>query len=218
MVAADNSIISVLIVDDHAMFAESLTMAINTLSDVEVAGHAKSLAEAYQFLEGRVVDLILLDYRLPDSVGSDGVASLRASFPEVACLVLTAVSDPRIAAEVISSGAIGYLTKDLDLAALSRGIRDAVRGRPVVDSEMTRAMLARLSRGEHQLGQDLTKREQQVLEMMDQGLSAAQMAIVLHLSVSTVRNHVAKILTKFNAHSMREAVALARSVGILSDH
>ncbi|MGC8481058.1 MAG: response regulator [Acidimicrobiales bacterium] len=218
MVALRDSPIRVLIVDDHTMFAETLTMAINTLADVEVVGQAHSLAEAHQFLEEQTVDLVILDYRLPDSVGSDGITSLRRAFPEAACLVLTAVSDPRIAAEVISAGAIGYLTKDLDLAALSRGIRDSVRGRPVVDSDMTRAMLARLSRGDHQLGQDLTKREQQILEMMAQGLSAAQMATVLHLSVSTVRNHVAKILAKFNVHSMREAVALARNVGILADH
>lgn len=207
--------ISVLMVDDHSMVAEGFSLALSSTSDIGITSVANSLSQALELLRDDQYDLVLLDYRLPDVTGVQAVVELKASFPSIPIVLLSAVHDARVGTAAIEAGAMGYLTKDLDFASLVRGIRDAVRGRPVLDEQMTRAMLTRLVGIESSIGSDLTQRELEILSLMERGLSAQQMSSELTISVNTARNHVAKVIYKLNVHSMREAVAVARAEGIL---
>ncbi len=207
--------IRVLIVEDHLVFAETMSLALRAQSDMEVAGLATDAGQAMNYLKNHFVDVVLLDMRLDKEEGLDALSKLREVDPEVAILILTAVRDPRSAAFAVAHGAAGFLTKDMPLGEVMRGIRDASKGRAVMEPSMASEVLGILSGRRQWIGDDLTKREVEVLRLLDLGNSAQEIAIELKISLNTARNHIARIISKLNCHSMLEAVSIARREGIL---
>ena len=208
--------IKILIVEDHMVFADTLGLALEAQADMSVIGIARGEAEAKALLGARECDVVLMDLHLEGSEGLDLIESLHEKNGAVAIVMLTAAKDPRSAAFAISHGAAGFLTKDMPLGEVVHGIRDAARGRSVMDPAMASEVLGILSGRRQRVGDDLTRRELEVLGMLDRGCSAPEVAQELRISVNTARNHIARIITKLNGHSMLEAVAIARHEGILS--
>ncbi len=202
--------------EDHMVFADTLGLALDAQGDMSVIGIARGEAEAKALLGAQQCDVVLMDMHLEDREGLDLIESLHEKSGAVAIVMLTAAKDPRSAAFAISHGAAGFLTKDMPLGEVVRGIRDAARGRSVMDPAMAAEVLGILSGRRQRVGDDLTRRELEVLGMLDRGFSAPDVARELRISVNTARNHIARIITKLNGHSMLEAVAIARHEGILS--
>ncbi|MDA8025315.1 MAG: response regulator transcription factor [Actinomycetota bacterium] len=207
--------IRVLIVEDHTVFAETMSMALSTQSDMRVVGVAKDGNEAANYISTRGCDVVLMDMRLGDDEGLDVIERLRALDENIAILVLTAVRDARSAAFAVSHGAAGFLTKDVPLHDVIRGIRDSVRGRSVMEPSMATEVLSILSGRRQRVGDNLTKREIEVLRMLDEGNSASDISSSLNISLNTARNHIARIISKLECHSMLEAVSTARREGII---
>ncbi len=207
--------IRVLLVDDHEMVAESLRRVLDIEDDITVVAVAASMASATDAARAHQPDVVLMDYSLPDGDGVRATEAVRAEVPGTKVIMLTGGSTPAALAAAFEVGCVGYLEKTAGLAELPHAVRTAAAGGYVLSPEDA----ARLARERSPLAGPaaLSPREQEVLELIADGLSNAAMAERLHLSVNTVRTHVQTLLAKLGAHSKLEAAAIARQRGLLRD-
>lgn len=210
----ESPLITVLIVDDHKMFAQSLQALLGSEPDLQVVGAATTLAAARAVVATEPVDVVLMDLRLPDGSGIDGVRALRSLSPASRVLVLTAHAADDTLLDAVAAGAAGYLTKDLDAAALVAAIRAAASGETLVPPAVLARLLPRLSAPPPDTA-ELTAREREILALFVEGLTNADIAERLGVSVHTVRNHVQNLLAKLGAHSKLEALAIALRRGLV---
>jgi DNA-binding NarL/FixJ family response regulator len=208
--------ITVALVDDHEMFAESLARILERETDIVVVGQALTMAEGLELVERTAPQVAVVDLHLPDGRGTDLAAAIRERNPEVQVLVLTGSGQNDALLEAIDAGCVGFVTKDRAVVELTAAIRAAAVGESYVDPSVLVGLMGRIQRRSNGIGKDISAREQEVLELLGQGASTAGIAGQLFLSVHTVRNHVQSILTKLGAHSKLEAVAIATREGLLS--
>ncbi len=208
--------VRVVLIDDHAVFVQSLAGALETQPDLEVCGTATTAKAGLELADRWEPHVVLVDYRLPDSSGTELVAALRHRLPESAIVVLTAVADERLVMDAVEAGCTGLLTKDQHLPEVLDAVRAAARGEAVLPPGLLNRMLPRLRRGERGRAEALTDREREVLALMAEGLSNQAIADRLHLSLNTVRNHTRNVLGKLDAHSKLEAVSVAIRRGLIA--
>ena len=213
--SATLSPISVLIVDDHWMFGESLGRLLAAEADISVVGVATSASDAFALAERTHPQVALVDYQMPGQDGLAIVTELKRRTPELLVLMLSGVVDETVLLSAIEAGCIGYLTKDRAAAEVATAIRAAAAGEALISPVLLARLLAKLSQSTKALGADLTERERQVLNLLADGRTNALIAAELHLSVNTVRNYVQAILTKLGAHSKLGAVSTAVREGII---
>lgn len=206
--------IGVLIIDDHEVFAASLARTLADEDDIVVVGTAGNADDALELL-GPEVDVVLCDHRLVGRSGVEVAAELRRRSPTVHVVMLTATNDDSVAIAAIEAGCAGFLTKSQSLAEVLAAVRAAAKGESVVSPALLARLLPRLRRRTGPRP-DLTARELDVLRLMADGRSNQAIADNLGLARDTVRNHVANILTKLDAHSKLEAVANAARRGLLT--
>ena len=197
------------------MVAESLRLALDGAPDLRVTGVATTL-EALEELAGiRPADVVLLDQRLSDVGVAACVRRVRAVSPGSHMLMLTASPNEAAAVIALEAGCAGVVPKTLSLDDLVAAVRAAASGQLRLDSDMLARLVPRLSRSYREPGADLTLREREVLRLVAEGLSTADMAGRLVVSPNTVRNHVQSILVKLGAHSKLEALVIASRCGLL---
>jgi DNA-binding NarL/FixJ family response regulator len=207
-------LIRVLIVEDHRMFSQALSAALDEADDIAVTSAVSTVAEGVRAAGETSPDVVLMDYRLPDGNGVDAARLIKATHPEARIVMLTASSDDNVLRQSIEAGCSGYLTKDHSIEELILAVRAAYNGEAVISP----AMLSRLvARGADRVspGSDLTARETEVLRLLAQGRSNPAIATSLGIRLSTVRNHVQSVIEKLHAHSKLEAVATATRLGII---
>ena len=208
------STIRLLVVDDHGVFATSVGRALSDEPDIEVVATASTAAEAREHvLQG--VDVVLCDYRLGDGDGATLAVELRERQPDVQVVMLTASEDDSVLLAAIDAGCCGFLTKSQPLEEVIAAVRAAAAGESVISPAMLARLLPRLGRNPVSTSADMTPRELEVLEVMSKGGSNQVIADELFVSRDTIRNHVASILRKLDAHSKLEAVAVAAQRGII---
>jgi DNA-binding NarL/FixJ family response regulator len=207
--------IRVLIVDDHEMLAESLSRVLDEEPDMVAVGLAQSLAQARARVPSNAPDVLLLDRRLPDGDGVAAIAELRELRPSMSVVVLTAATGDDVLVRAIEAGAAGFVSKTRGLQEVTSAVRAAAAGEAVISPEMLSRLLPKLRRGSGP-DPDLTRREHEVLGMLARGLSNAAIAEELHVSVHTVRNHIANLSAKLGAHSKLEALSVAVRRGLVS--
>ncbi len=207
--------VHVVIIDDHRLFAQALAQALADSADIEVAGIASSLHDGLDMVRHEPVDVVLLDYRLPDGTGVDGIAAIRSIAPHAAVVMVTAAEDDRVLLKAVEAGCAGFITKTGDLDDLQQAVRRAASGEATISPALLTRLLGRLSRGGGGVGEELTAREREVLGCITTGMSNSDIAAQLTLSVNTVRNHVQSVLTKLGAHSKLEAAAIAVREGLV---
>ncbi len=179
-------------------------------------------------VEDQQVDVVLMDIQLPETNGIEGTKRIKAAFPDVSILILTAALTSQRLAAAAEAGAAGFLAKDCSFTDILAAIRNPMPGKMVIEG----AALAELIKNvppaptsaevEQPPGQPprperarLTAREQEVLALMGEGLDPTAIAERLVLSVYTARGHVKNIMMKLGAHTQLEAVVLARRSGLL---
>lgn len=206
--------IRVMVVDDHPVVRGGIRFTLLAFDDIELVGDAGSGEEALRLCAEAQPDVVLMDLKLP---GMDGVAATRAicdQYPQVQVLALTSFREATLVQEVLQAGAIGYLLKDVAMDELAEAIRAARAGRAVLAPEATQALVEAATQRDLGApsagsGQALTGRQREVLALMVQGLSNAEIAERLSISLPTARFHVSQILDRLGAANRTEATALA---------
>jgi DNA-binding NarL/FixJ family response regulator len=208
----------IVIVDDHQVVAEALAETLGAVEAFEVAGTAADLAGGLALIAEVRPDVVILDVRLPDGDGAAGTADVLRAVPSAKVLVLSAETGLDVVARAIEGGAAGFLTKTTPLHELVEAVHRVDGGAVLYTAELLRDVAQHLRRAEQRVGQDLSARELEVLELLRTGTSTQDMASTLHLSTHTVRNHVRNISAKLGAHSKLEAVAVATREGLFDAH
>jgi two-component system nitrate/nitrite response regulator NarL len=206
---------TVLIVDDHRLFAEAMTWAMERLGmRVVLASNAQ---EALEATSRHGPSLVLLDIGLPGTNGlSVGKEILRLA-PEAKVVAVTALSDPEAVREAIRLGFHGYITKDTPMERFAASINAAIGGQLVMPHHLARVVGESPSDEERDasvLAAQLTARERDVLGLLVEGASSALIAQRLSISPNTVRSHIQSILPKLQVHSRLEAAAFAVRYGL----
>ena len=200
------SLVRVLIVDDHPLAQAGARHFLNALPDLELVGEASSGAEALELCARVAPDVVLMDVMMPEMDGIETTRALKARFPSVRVLMLTSFSEGNVVQQAMQAGASGYLLKNATAMELAQAIRAAHAGRSALAPEATEALLEAM-RAPADLA--LTEREREVLALMADGLSNAQIAERLVVSAATVKFHVGGIFSKLGVTSRAEAIALA---------
>ena len=196
------------------MFAASLAQALQSEPDLLVVGQGTSIASARNLMESTAPDVVLLDHRLPDGDGVAAIAGLHAIRPSAKIVVLTATTSDRVLVAAMEAGAAGFIAKTQRLDDVIEGVRAAAQGESVVNARLLTRLLPRLHR-QSGGGAVLTEREREVLDLLARGLSNADIAQQLTISVHTVRNHVANLSAKLGAHSKLEVLSIAVRDGLV---
>jgi two-component system nitrate/nitrite response regulator NarL len=205
--------VRVVIVDDHAVFAQALASVLADQDGMTAVGTAYSVADGIALIEEVAPDVAVVDYRLRDGRGSDLVRTLHGSARDVRVVILTAAEDEAAFLDALDAGCAGYVTKDRPLEEVVAAVTAAASGDVAVAPALLARTLSRLGREIPRAR--LTVREREVLELVAEGLSNKAIAAALSLRLNTVRNHVQNILTKLDAHSKLEAVAIATREGLI---
>lgn len=202
----------VLIVDDHEMVAQGLASALDAHADIDVVGIVGSVLDAKCRTAELDVDVVVMDYRLPDGDGVSATVGILADHPAIAVVMLTAANHHTILAAAIEAGCSAFVTKERAARDLVAAVRAAARG----DVAFPRSALAALrDRAGGKRNQALSQRELEVLRLLADGASTDDIAGRLFLSRNTVRNHVQNILGKLGVNSKLQAVVTALREGIV---
>ncbi|WP_214110093.1 response regulator transcription factor [Acrocarpospora catenulata] len=209
--------IRVLLVDDQQLVRMGLRMLFDSAPDIEVVGEAATGSEAVRLVEDTVPDVVLMDLRMP---GLDGVAATRrivASHAAVRVLALTTFDDDDHLYPALAAGACGFLVKDTPPADLVAAVRRAAEG----DRTFSSGALSRLvdqAVTTHATATPaslpLTRREREVLALVGEGLSNPEIATRLSVGVTTVKTHVASVMTKTGCTNRIRLAVLATQHGL----
>jgi DNA-binding NarL/FixJ family response regulator len=211
--STENRRIRVLFVEDHQLLADALAALLGREPDIEVVGVARTVAEAKSLSKERL-DVVLMDYHLPDGTGAEATRSIKARWPAARVVMVTALTDDETVLESIQAGADGYLTKDRAAEDVVQAVRAAHAGETLLPRsvivEIARRVAAARERGdERRMVEPLTPRELEVLRALTDGLSTPEICDKLFIAPNTLRTHVQNIMGKLRVHSKLEAVAFA---------
>jgi NarL family two-component system response regulator LiaR len=191
------------------MLRKGLRFFLAGFDDLELVGEAASGKEAIRLCAELEPDVVLMDMVMPDMDGAAATQAIRQQTPTVEVIALTSFQEEDLIERALQAGAISYLLKNVSAETLAEAIRQAHAGHSTLAPEATEALVkatrARASRNDY----GLTDRELEVLSLLVEGLSNAEIAERLVVTVATVKFHVRGILSKLGVSSRTEAVALA---------
>ena len=201
--------IRVVIVDDHELVRGGLETILGLFADIELVGQADSGAAAVKLCAEAQPDVVLMDLVLPGGMdGAEATREVLHTCPRAKVLALTSFSDPELIQRVLRAGALGCLLKNVSGKELAEAIRKAHAGTSTLAPEAADALVQAIaSPMETRAG--LTRRERDVLKLMVEGLTNAEIADRLVVSLSTVKTHVSSIIAKLGASTRTEAAAIA---------
>ena len=209
-----------LLVDDHAVVRLGLRMLLESEADMEIVGEAASASEALSAIGSLRPEVVLMDIGLPDLSGIEATRQIKRLHPETAVVALTIHEDEEYFFKMLEVGASGYVPKRAAPEELITAIRTAAEGGvylyPSLAKLLVRDYLAKSPQikreGEAEI---LTSREQEVLTMLAEGASNAEIAERLTISPKTVARHRENIMSKLNLHSRSDLVKYAIRKGII---
>lgn len=207
--------IRVMLVDDHEILRGGIRFLLLAFEDIELVGEAQSGEDALRLCEEVQPDVVLMDMMMSGMNGAETTQALLERYPQVQVLALTSFHDTELVQRAMRAGAIGYLLKGVSMDELAQAIRSAHAGRPTLAPEAVQALIE-ITDSTPWLGDDLTEREREVLGLLVAGMSNAEIAERLIVSVAAVKYHVSSILSKLGAANRTEAVALACQHGLVA--
>lgn len=191
--------IPVLIVDDHTLVRQGLRLLLSQDEDIEILGEACDGLAAVELAGKLQPRVILMDLMMPKMDGITAIAEIRKQWPDIEMIALTSVLEDASVVSAVKNGAIGYLLKDMQALQLCEAIKAAAQGQVQLAPEAA-ARLMREMRSETPVIQ-LTEREREVLDLVSQGLSNAEIGDRLCIGEKTVKTHVSRLLAKLNVKS-----------------
>lgn len=210
--------IRVLICDDQDIVRQGLRLILETSPGIEVVGVARDGAEAVELIPETRPDVILMDLKMPGMNGIQATRLIRDRYPAIHVLALTTFDADEWVFDAIRSGAAGYLLKDTPRDRLVEAIRDTVEGKTHVDPAVAGKLLSRVRQVptpvSTSVANSLSEREREILSLLAQGLSNADIAARLYLSEGTVGNYVSSIYSKLGVSDRTQAAILAMRYGL----
>src|SRR3990170_2608199 len=204
---------TVLLVDDHDLIRDGLTGVFSAQPDMEVVGAAPTVAEAIAMYEQHHPQVVVTDLQLQDGTGLDVVRHVRRGDSQTGLVVLTMHSGDEQIFAAMEAGASAFVGKDAPSTEVVKAAQHAAMfPRSFMCMGLTDAVMRRTSAESTRM----TDREHQVLPLLAEGLSAAEIGTKLHLSESTVKSHVAHIYQKLSASNRAQALVTAMRIGLLS--
>jgi DNA-binding NarL/FixJ family response regulator len=214
--------IRVLLVDDQALVRSGFRLILETREDLEVVGEAEDGREAVDLARRLNPHVILMDVRMPNVDGVEATRRLAAAGSPARVLILTTFDLDEYVYEAIRAGASGFLLKDVQPAQLVDAVRVVAAGEALLAPTVTRRLIAEFARAgasrrvRPAAFDELTPRERDVLLLLARGLSNAEIAAELVLSDTTVKTHVAHVLSKLDLRDRVQAVVLAYESGLVT--
>jgi DNA-binding NarL/FixJ family response regulator len=216
--------IRVLVVDDEALLRTAFSSLINAEDDLEVVGEAADGRQAVHHAARLVPDVVVMDIRMPlmDGIEATRVITSRPGLRVPRVLILTTFDLDEYVFEALRAGASGFALKSRPLEELLAAIRTIAAGEALLAPSVTRRLIAHFAdRGRAPVTPppglaELTDREREVLSLVAQGLSNAELAQTLHVSLPTAKTHVSRILTKLGARDRTQLVILAYTLRLVA--
>ena len=200
--------IRLLLVDDHEIVRRGLRELLESNEDLQVVAEAGSLAQAEE-IDLDLIDVAVLDVRLPDGSGVDLCRTIREHRPDLACLMLTSFADNEAMNASVLAGARGYVLKNVRGDDLISAIRRVAQGEMLLSDDQIARARERLRRqiSEDMRLESLSAQERKILELLSEGLSNREIAAEMFLAEKTVKNYVSNILLKLGLSRRAEAAA-----------
>ena len=207
--------ITVMVVDDHAVVRAGLLQVLSMASDIEVVAQAADGAEAIAFMTQHAPSVVLMDLSMPRLDGVEATRLILRRWPATRIVALSSFSDRERVVSVLDAGACGYLVKDSTPDDLIRGVRSAAEGGAPL-SPNAAALLLR-DRAQRSDAADLTEREREVLRPLAHGLSNRKIAELLGISEATVKAHLTHIYQALRVADRTGAAIRAHQLGLVED-
>ncbi|MGI9579043.1 MAG: response regulator [Microthrixaceae bacterium] len=213
--------IRLLLADDHRMLREGLRRSMGD-AGFEVVGEATDGVEAVTLAAELLPDVILMDVTMPNCDGVEACRQVKDAGIQSRVVMLTMHADQDVLANAIRAGASGYLTKDCSTREIAEAVRMAAEGETVLSPQLARSMLEEVRRLDEPVStamdaeKVISKREEEVLQLIADGCSTPEVAAQLYISQKTVKNHLASIYQKLDARDRTQAVLQAVRMGIVS--
>lgn len=200
------------LVDDSELVRMGLRTLLAPESTITIVAEAASVADCLQRLPPAKPDVVLMDIRLPDGTGFDASRRLLEMIPTIRVIVLTSVADDRMVNDAISSGAAGYLLKEINGPGLIKAIQDVAMGRSILDPSVTARVMKMVRSNGVPAPQDaLSAQEARVLALVAEGKTNKEVGVSLGLSEKTVKNYLANVFDKLAVTRRSQAVAVYMS-------
>ena len=210
--------IRLMLADDHRMLREGLRRSM-TDAGFDVIGEAGDGVEAVRLALQLSPDVILMDVTMPNCDGVEACRQVKSTSSDTKVVMLTMHADQDVLTNAIRAGAIGYLTKDCSTREIAEAVRMAAEGDTVLSPQLARSMLEEVRRIDQPRTAEedrvVTKREEEVLQLIADGCSTPEVAERLYISQKTVKNHLASIYQKLDARDRTQAVLQAVRMGIV---
>ena len=204
---------TVVLVDDHTMLRQGLRRALEG-EGVKVVGEAADGEEGVKICLATKPDVVLMDVSMPGTDGIDATRKLVGADNRMRVVMLTMHIDREVIDRAIKAGAVGYLTKDASVSEVLEAIRLAANGDRPMSPRLAAAMLTEAKKIENN-EPIISQREEEVLQLVADGLGTTEIAERLYISQKTVKNHLASIYEKLNARDRTQAVLMAVKMGIV---
>ncbi|MBV9791255.1 MAG: response regulator transcription factor [Chloroflexi bacterium] len=212
-----NERITVLLVDDHTIVRQGVRTFLELQPDIAVIGEAETGVEAVRLASEYAPDVVLMDLKLPEMDGIAATRKLVEISPRTHVIVLTSYHDDEHIFPAIRAGAISYVLKDIRPAALADVVRKAAAGEAVLHPRVARRLMQEINRSRAVADAlaALTEREVEVLRLVGEGLSNAEIAARLVISEKTAKSHISNILSKLHLADRTQAAVYAWREGLM---
>lgn len=211
--------IRVLIADDQTITRSGLQMLLSTQENLEIVGAARNGQEAITLAESLQPDVILMDLHMPEVNGIDATRRIHRTSPQIGILILTIFEDDTSVFPAMRAGARGYLLKNTEQDELLRAIQTIASGGAIFSPGIAQKVLGYLNAPQPRLAatdlfDELTERECEILELIAQGKTNAEIAVQLSLSPKTVSNYISNVLLKVQATDRAKLMLMALEAGL----
>jgi len=214
--------ITLLLVDDQRLMRDGLRTLLELEDDLQVVAEAENGRQALEAYARHRPDVVLMDIRMPGMDGVEATRRLRERWPQARVIILTTFDDDEYVFEGLRAGALGYLLKDVSGHELAEAVRTVAGGGALIEPSVARKVVAEFARlapparpANAGLAEPLSSREQEVLQLLAQGLTNRQIADRLFLAEGTVKNYITSILQKLGVRDRTQAALRARELGLL---
>jgi DNA-binding NarL/FixJ family response regulator len=209
--------IRLMLADDHRMLREGLGRSMRE-QGFDIVGEAGDGAEAVAMAMRLRPDVILMDVTMPEMDGVEACRAIRKDLVGTQVVMLTMHADQEVLASAIRAGASGYLVKDCSTEEIAAAVRMAASGETALSPQLAASMLNEVRKWDKAAAEEeriVTKREEEVLQLIADGCSTPEVAAKLYISQKTVKNHLASIYQKLDARDRTQAVLAAVRMGIV---